>query len=188
MKKAIISEFNEHIKVASHLESITREVELSAQICIDCLKNGGKILLFGNGGSAADAQHFAAELVGRYKNDRRGLPAIALTTDSSILTSVGNDFGFSQIFDRQIQALANAEDVLIAISTSGRSNNVISGIKLGSKLNCKTIGLCGKNKGEMDKICDVTLAVPSKNTPRIQELHIIICHTICHLIDQEFNL
>ena len=187
MKDIIENEFNEHIKVANSIHCMTDAVAISAQLCIDCLKNGGKILLFGNGGSAADAQHIAAELVGRYQTSRKGLPAIALTTDSSVLTSIGNDFGYEHIFDRQVEALANKGDVAIGISTSGKSINVINALKVASKLNCNTIGLSGHDGGEMNKICNINLSVPSEDTPRIQEIHILIGHIICHLIDQEFT-
>ena len=170
------------------LDSITDSVFNSAQLCIDCLKNGGKILILGNGGSAADAQHIAAELVGRYKTDRKGLPAIALTTDSSALTSISNDFGYTHVFDRQVEALANKGDVIIGISTSGKSSNVNNALKLASKLKCITIGFSGQDGGEMNKLCDVNLVIPSEDTPRIQEMHIVIGHTICHLIDQEFKV
>ena len=187
MKDIIESEFNEYIKVANSIHCMTDAVAISAQLCIDCLKNGGKILLFGNGGSAADAQHIAAELVGRYKTSRKGLPAIALTTDSSALTSIGNDFGYEHIFDRQVEALANRGDVAIGISTSGKSINVINALKVASKLNCNTIGFSGHDGGEMNEICNINLPIPSEDTPRIQEIHILIGHIICHLIDQEFT-
>ena len=187
MKDIIKSEFNEHIKTSNLIHNLTHAVATSAQICIDCLNNDGKILIFGNGGSAADAQHIAAELVGRYKVDRKGLPAIALTTDSSALTSIANDFGFKNVFDRQVEAYANKGDVAIGISTSGRSENVINALKIASKLKCKTIGLSGQDDGILGEICDTNLAVPSKDTPRIQEMHILIGHTICHLIDSNFS-
>jgi D-sedoheptulose 7-phosphate isomerase len=188
MKDIIENELNAHIKTVNSLHSLNDAIASSALSCIDCLKNGGKILLFGNGGSAADAQHIAAELVGRYKTNRKGLPAIALTTDSSSLTSIGNDFGYKYIFNRQVEALAKKGDVVIGISTSGKSDNVISALKLASKLNCTTIGFSGQNGREMSKICNINLAVPSEDTPRIQEMHILIGHTICHLIDQEYKL
>ena len=187
MKDIIQNEFNEHIKTSNLIHNLTDAVATSAQICIDCLNNGGKILIFGNGGSAADAQHIAAELVGRYKVDRKGLPAIALTTDSSALTSIANDFGFKNVFDRQVEAYANKGDVAIGISTSGRSENVINALKLASKLKCKTIGLSGQDDEILGQICDINLAVSSKDTPRIQEMHILIGHTICHLIDSNFS-
>ena len=187
MKEIIQNEFNDHIKTSNLLHNLTGAVSTSAQLCIDCLKNNGKILIFGNGGSAADAQHIAAELVGRYKIDRQGLPAIALTTDSSALTSIANDFAFSHVFDRQVEAFANKGDVAIGISTSGRSENVINALKIATKLGCKTIGLSGQEVGMLNEIGDVTIAAPSKNTPRIQEMHIVIGHTICHIIDQQFR-
>ena len=188
MKDIIKNEINEHIRVANSLHSLTEAVIKSSQLCIDSLKNGGKILLFGNGGSAADAQHIAAELVGTYKVERKGLPAIALTTDTSAITSIGNDFGYNHVFSRQVEALANKGDVAIGISTSGKSDNVINALKLASKLNCITIGFSGQDGGEMNQICNINLVVPSEDTPRIQEMHIFIGHTICHLIDQKFKV
>ena len=187
MKDLIEKEFNEHIKVANLLNNLTDVVASSARVCINCLRNGGKILIFGNGGSAADAQHIAAELVGRYKTERKGLSAIALTTDTSALTAIGNDFGYKHLFDRQVEALANKGDVVIGISTSGNSENVVNALILASKLNCVTIGFTGKNGGKMNDICNLNIVAPSEDTPRIQEIHIIIGHTICHLIDQEFK-
>jgi D-sedoheptulose 7-phosphate isomerase len=188
MKKIIENEFNEHIKAVSALHNLTDVVASSAQLCINCLNQGGKILIFGNGGSAADAQHIAAELIGRYKTDRKGLFAIALTTNTSNLTAIGNDFGYSEIFTRQIEALANKGDVAIGISTSGKSVNVISALKMASQLECITIGFSGKDGGEMNEICNINIVAPSEDTPRIQEIHIIVGHTICHLIDQEFTI
>ena len=186
MKDIIENEFNEHIKVANSIHCLTNAVAISAQLCIDCLKNGGKIIIFGNGGSAADAQHIAAELVGRYKVKRKSLPAIALTTDTSTLTAISNDYGFIHVFERQVEALANKGDVAIGISTSGKSINVINALKVASKLYCTTIWFSGQDGGEMKKICNINLSVPSEDTPRIKEMHIVIGHTICLLIDQEF--
>lgn len=186
MREIIKKEFNEHLKTAQLLHNLTDDLVFATNLCIDCLKNGGKILIFGNGGSAADAQHIAAELVGRFKTNRKGLSAIALTTDSSALTSIGNDFGYDHIFDRQIEALANKGDIAIGISTSGTSPNVINALKVASKLSCTTIGFSGNNGGEMNKLCNVNLIAPANDTPRIQEMHIILGHTICYLIDQEF--
>jgi D-sedoheptulose 7-phosphate isomerase len=188
MKSIINFEFNEHLKTAqATLEYISGPLEIAANLCIDCLQGGRKILIFGNGGSAADAQHIASELVGRYKVERKGLPAIALTTDTSALTAIGNDYGYSQVFDRQVEALANEDDVAIGISTGGSSGNVISALKLAKELGCKTIGFSGRDGGEMNTLCDINLVVPAEDTPRIQEMHIVIGHTICHLIDQEFK-
>jgi D-sedoheptulose 7-phosphate isomerase len=188
MRDIIKREINDHIRVANLIHHLTDEIIKSTQLCIDCLKSGGKILIFGNGGSAADAQHIAAELIGRYKVERKGLPVIAITTDTSAITSIGNDFGYDHVFDRQVEALANKGDIAIGISTSGESNNVNSALKLASKLDCITIGFSGQDGGEMNKICNINLEVPSEDTPRIQEMHIFIGHIICHSIDQEFQL
>jgi len=188
MQSIIEFEFSEHLKTAqATLEYIAGPLEIAANLCIDCLQNGGKILIFGNGGSAADAQHIAAEMVGRYKVERKGLPAIALTTDTSALTSIGNDYGYNHVFDRQVEALANKGDVVIGISTGGSSSNVISALKLAKDIGCKTIGFSGRDGGEMNALCDVNLVIPAEDTPRIQEMHIVIGHTICHLIDQAFK-
>ena len=188
MQSIIKFEFEEHLKTSqATFESIGHSVEVAAKLCIDCLKNGNKILLFGNGGSAADAQHIAAELVGRYKTERKGLAAIALTTDTSALTAIGNDYGYDCVFDRQVEALANTGDVAIGISTGGRSANVASALKLAKDLDCKTIGFSGRGGGEMNELCDINIVVPAQDTARIQEMHIVIGHTICHLIDLAFS-
>ena len=188
MQSIIKFEFEEHLKTSqATFESIGHSVEVAAKLCLECLKNGNKILLFGNGGSAADAQHIAAELVGRYKTERKSLAAIALTTDSSALTSIGNDFGYDHVFDRQVEALANTGDVAIGISTGGSSANVASALKLANDLNCKTIGFSGRGGGEMNELCDINIVVPAQDTARIQEMHIVIGHTICHLIDLAFS-
>jgi len=188
MQSIIKFEFEEHLKTSqATFESTGHSVELAAKLCIDCLKNGNKILLFGNGGSAADAQHIAAELVGRYKTERKGLAAIALTTDTSALTAISNDYGYDCVFDRQVEALANTGDVAIGISTGGSSANVASALKLAKDLDCKTIGFSGRGGGEMNELCDINIVVPSQDTARIQEMHIVIGHTICHLIDLAFS-
>ena len=188
MQSTIEFEFSEHLKTSqATLEYIAKPLEIAAKLCIDSLQGGGKILIFGNGGSAADAQHIAAEMVGRYKIERKGLAAIALTTDTSALTSIGNDYGYNHVFDRQVEALANQGDVAIGISTGGSSNNVISALRLAKDMGCKTVGFSGRDGGEMNALCDVNLVVPAEDTPRIQEMHIVIGHTICHLIDQAFK-
>ena len=188
MQSIIKFEFEEHLKTSqATFESIGHSVEVAAKLCLDCLKNGNKILLFGNGGSAADAQHIAAELVGRYKTERKGLAAIALTTDTSALTAIGNDYGYDRVFDRQVGALANTGDVAIGISTGGSSANVASALKLAKDLDCKTIGFSGRGGGEMNELCDINIVVPAQDTARIQEMHIVIGHTICHLIDLAFS-
>jgi D-sedoheptulose 7-phosphate isomerase len=188
MNSIIQEEFQNHIITSQKsLENLSNEIEIAAKICIETLKKNGKIILFGNGGSAADAQHIAAELVGRYMTERKGLAAIALTTDSSILTSIGNDYGYEEIFSRQIEALAKTDDVIIGISTGGTSKNVINAMKLASDAGCNIIGFSGKDGGIMNDICDVNIVVPSDQTPRIQEMHILIGHTLCHLIDYELT-
>jgi D-sedoheptulose 7-phosphate isomerase len=188
MQSIIKFEFEEHLKTSqATFESIGHSVEVAAKLCLDCLKNGNKIILFGNGGSAADAQHIAAELVGRYKTERKGLAAIALTTDTSALTAIGNDYGYDCVFDRQVEALANTGDVAIGISTGGSSANVASALKLAKDLDCKTIGFSGRGGGEMNELCDINIVVPAQDTARIQEMHIVIGHTICHLIDLAFS-
>ena len=159
----------------------------AALLIMGCLRNGGKVLFFGNGGSAADAQHLAAELVGRFVRERAGLPAIALTTDSSILTAVGNDYGFEQVFARQIQALGRPGDVAVAISTSGNSANVLEGVKEARKRNLKTIGLTGTGGGALAQQADVAITIPSTSTARIQECHIAIGHLFCELVDADFS-
>jgi len=187
MQSIIEFEFNEHLKTSqATLEYIANPLEEAANLCINCLQNGGKILIFGNGGSAADAQHIAAELVGRYKKERKGLSAIALTTDTSALTCIGNDYGYDRVFDRQVEALADKDDVVIGISTGGSSSNVINGLQVAKDLGCKLIGFSGRDGGEMNTLCDVNLVVPAEDTPRIQEMHIVIGHTICQLIDNHF--
>ena len=186
MQSIIKHEFSEHIKASQNrLDSIANQIETASKICINSLKNGGKILIMGNGGSAADAQHIAAELVGRYKTERKGLPAIALTTDTSAITSIANDYGFLHVFVRQVEALAHKDDVVIGISTGGTSPNVVNALTSANKLDCKTIGLSGKDGGDFNALCDINLVVNSNDTPRIQEMHILIGHTICHLIEQE---
>jgi len=188
MQSNIKHEFSEHLKVSKKtMESIGKPIEIAAKLCIDSLKNGNKILIFGNGGSAADAQHIAAEIVGRYKTERKGLSAIALTTDTSILTSISNDYGYSYMFKRQVEALANDGDVLIGISTGGTSANVVSALKIAKKLGCQSIGFSGRDGGEFNSVCDVNLKAIAEDTPRIQEMHILFGHTLCHLIELKFS-
>ena len=188
MHSRIQKEFNDHIATSKvTLEKISEALENAALMCIGCLNEGGKIILFGNGGSAADAQHIAAELVGRYKNERKALSAISLSTDTSILTSIGNDYGYDAVFERQVETLAKKNDVIIGISTGGTSVNVIKGINAAQKIGCKTIGFSGRDGGEFNQICSLNLIVPADETARIQEMHILIGHVICHLIDLEFT-
>jgi len=159
-------------------------VEHIAQRCIAALRQGGKILFAGNGGSAADSQHLAAELVGRLSYDRPGIAAIALTTDTSALTAVGNDYSFEQIFSRQVEAIARKGDVLIGISTSGKSRNILNALKTARDKGMLTVGFTGAAAPLMVECCDFVLQVPSRETPKIQESHIMLGHIICGLIEE----
>ena len=156
-----------------------------AVLMIDCLKKDGKVIVFGNGGSASDSQHIAAELVGRFKKDRSALAGIALTTNTAIITSLANDYGYDVVFSRQVEALGKKNDVVLGISTSGKAKNVALGIKQAKKMGIKTVALSGGDGGEIVKLADVSLVVPSKVTARIQEAHITIAHIICEMIEQE---
>jgi len=159
-------------------------IEAAGQVCIKCMKGGGKILLAGNGGSAADAQHIAAELVSRFAFDRPGLPAIALTTDTSILTAIGNDYGYEHLFARQIQANGNNGDVFTGYSTSGKSANILHAFEEARTRGLVCIGLTGNHGGPMRELCDVLLEVPSGDTPKIQEGHLVLGHLLCGLIEE----
>jgi D-sedoheptulose 7-phosphate isomerase len=155
-----------------------------AETIASCLQSGRKVLFFGNGGSAADAQHLAAELVGRFAGDRAALPGIALTTDSSILTALGNDYGYDKVFSRQVQALGNTGDTAIAISTSGNSPSVIEAIAMARSKGLFTVGFSGETGGKMRGCVEVLFRVPSRNTPRIQETHLLLGHILCELVDR----
>lgn len=187
MQKLIGSKIAEHIalanvvatgKIPEQIESIAKEIKFA-------LAKGNKILFCGNGGSAADSQHLAAEFVGRFQKERKGLPAIALTVDTSILTAVGNDYGFEKVFERQVEALGNKGDVLIGFSTSGNSKNVLRAIALAKQKGMFTVGFTAEGGGEMAKKCDINVAVPTKVTARAQEMHILLGHILCELVDGE---
>jgi D-sedoheptulose 7-phosphate isomerase len=175
-----------HIETAKKMEELLPLVVSAAELCLASLKDGGKIFICGNGGSAADSQHIAAELSGRFKKERKALAGIALTTDTSALTAIGNDYGFEYVFSRQVEALAKEEDTLIAISTSGNSKNVINAIEAAKQIGCKIITLTGKDGGKMKDLGDVNIVIPSSDTPRIQEMHIMVGHMICAFIDEYF--
>jgi len=177
---------NEHRDMVDTLIDLEPMINQAAVSIVESIMHGHKILIFGNGGSAADAQHFAAELTGRYKRERRGLPAIALTTDTSAITAIGNDYGFNKVFSRQVEALAQKGDVLVGISTSGQSENVLRALELGSTLGCKTISLTGKDGGNIKDVSDISINVAMNNTPRVQEGHITIIHTICEWVEEAF--
>lgn len=185
-KNFIQEEFHKHIEASTKaLPSMLDSIQKSAQLLVECLNDGHKILICGNGGSAADSQHFAAELTGRYKRERKGLPAIALSVDTSALTAIGNDYGYEFTFSRQVEALANKGDIIFGISTSGNSANVLNALKVGKSLGCKNIGLSGRDGGAMNELCDINLIVPSNDTPRIQEIHILVIHTLCDIIENQ---
>jgi len=183
----IKSELNLHNEVFSKMETLSSSIESIAKLALDSIKSNGKIIIFGNGGSAADAQHIAAELVGRYKVSRKGLSAIALTTDTSALTAISNDFGYENVFKRQLEALLNKNDLVIGISTSGNSHNVLNALEYAKSIHAKVVGFSGAQGGKMNDICDINLIIPSDDTPRIQEMHIFVGHTLCHLIDIHFS-
>ncbi len=183
---SMLSYFRAHREAMEAVErNLAPKISLAAGVLAQAFRSGRKVLVMGNGGSAADAQHLAAEMVGRFRMERRALPAIALTTDSSILTAVGNDYGFEAVFRRQIEALAVEGDVVIGISTSGESANVISALGLAQEMGCRTIGLLGRNGGKIGGMVDIDLTVPVQDTPRIQEGHIFMIHVLCDLVERD---
>ena len=184
MKDIIIQIFQESadLKLSFIRENADKLVKV-VEVVADAITHGNKIILFGNGGSAADSQHIAAEFVNRFLIERRPLPALALTTDTSIMTSIGNDRDFSDIFSRQIMALGKRDDVAIGLTTSGNSDNVIRAFQVGKEMGIKTVGITGKDGGEVINMVDFSLNVSSDSTPRIQEVHITIGHIICEMVD-----
>ena len=166
-------------------EALLQKLEEVSKKCVELYKVGKKTILAGNGGSAADAQHIAAEMVGRYGFDRPSLPSLALTTDTSALTAIGNDYGYDQVFSRQLDGMGQDGDLFIGISTSGNSKNLINAFEVAKKKNILSVALVGKDGGEMAKLADIALVVPSDSTPRIQESHILIGHIICDIIEKE---
>lgn len=188
MKGRIREIFIESVKVKeATLKANLDPIEQAVNDITAAFKKNGKVLFFGNGGSAADSQHIAAEFIGRFQKERRSLPAIALTTDTSILTALGNDYGFDIVFARQVEGLGQKGDIAFGISTSGRSKNVIAGLKAARKSGLKTISLTGCGGGEVAALSDIKLVVPSDVTARIQESHICIAHTICELVEKNFT-
>lgn len=184
MQVHILNEIQSHLQTTQKMSSLVDSIQEAANLAITTLQNGGKILICGNGGSAADSQHIAAELTGRYKRERKGLSAIALTTDTSALTAIGNDYGYDFVFSRQFEALAKKGDLLWGISTSGNSTNVLNAMRCAKEMECKILGFSGKDGGEMKKWCDLLLLSPSDDTPRIQEMHLLMAHIICDLIEK----
>ncbi len=184
MQEKIASLIKDSIRVKETIANTQgANIEAAAKAIIASLKNGGKVLIFGNGGSAADSQHFAAELVGRFLKERKALGAIALSVNTSTLTAIANDYGYETSFARQVEALGKKGDIAFGISTSGNSKNVIAAVKKARELGLKTIGLLGCDGGDIAKICDIPIVVGSKDTPRVQESHITIIHILCELID-----
>ena len=183
----IIKEIQLSADIISKSSNLTPKIEKSINLIIEAIKNGNKVILFGNGGSAADAQHIAAELMGKFQLKRRSYPAIALTDNSSTVTAVGNDFSFDDIFSRQCEGIVNNNDVVIGISTSGNSKNVIKGIKVAKKMNANTIGLLGSKGGKLKQIVDVPIIVSSTSTPKIQEVHRVISHIICKIVEERLE-
>lgn len=185
MKNKIRNHLEAHQATIARVQSdLLPHIEKCVSLLVESLSKGGKVLTMGNGGSAADAQHIAAEFVGRFLLERKALPAIALTTDTSILTAVGNDYGYEEIFKRQVEALAAPGDVVIGISTSGNSANVEKAMHSAREKGCRTIGLLGRNGGRLSGLCDVAVTVPSQHTPHIQEAHLVIIHILCDLVEQ----
>ncbi len=188
MKNHIYDQLNESISVQNKIledQSLIDEIEKASFKCVEILKKGNKILLAGNGGSAADSQHIAGELVSRFAFDRPGLSAVALTTDTSIITAVGNDYGYESLFSRQIQALGNEGDIFLAYSTSGESPNILKALEEAKNNKIVSIGMTGSRKGSMNKLCDFLIEIPSIDTPKIQEGHLVVGHIICGIIEKE---
>ena len=188
MRSLIEDSLNESASVKERLKAQADIIEKISREAVETFRRGGKIVLFGNGGSAADAQHIACELVGKFKLDREPLPAIALTTNTSILTAIANDISFEDVFLRQVQGLVTDKDLVIGISTSGESVNVIKAVLEAKNKGAKTIGLTGGDGGKLARVADISIIVPSKSTPRIQEAHITVGHIICELIEKEWRV
>ncbi len=176
--------FDNSIQTIIDSKKLKSEVVDAVNLILDSLKNNGKIISFGNGGSAADAQHFVAEFVGRFQKERESIPAISFTTDTSIITAIGNDYGFEKIFERQAEGLISKNDVVIAISTSGKSKNVLKGIQMAKKKGAKIISLTGSIPVKLSKNSDISIMIPSKSTARIQEVHRLVLHYICELVEE----
>jgi len=180
----LVSALEDHARVVAAIQrTLLPEIQDAARRLVACFRAGGKLLAMGNGGSAADAQHLVAELVGRYRRERRPIPAIALTVDPSITTAVSNDYGFDEVFARQVRAHARAGDVVLGISTSGNSENVVRGLRAARELGATTLALTGATGGRLRELADCALLVPSTETPRIQEGHVTIIHLLCDLVD-----
>lgn len=183
MRELIAARIREDIRVKEQLQQDAEVLEKMAAVVVDCIRGGGKVIFFGNGGSAADAQHLAAELSGRFYLDRPALPALSLSTNSSTLTAIGNDYGFDHIFARQLPGVGARGDVAVAISTSGNSPNVIEAVRLAKRIGMITLGWTGRSGGALAELADLTLRVDSTESPRIQEAHILAGHIICEIVE-----
>ncbi len=181
--KKTLTEISENFNTLS--EQFVPQIEEASKLLITSLQNGGKIMFCGNGGSASDAQHLSVELVGRYRKNRKPIASVALTTDTSVITAVSNDFSFNDIFSRQVESIGNEGDILYAISTSSKSKNVINALKIAKKLNIKTLGITGDNDIGFRELCDVIISVPASRPDRIQEMHIAIGQILCEMIEIE---
>ena len=188
MKELIKNHILEHKSVLESVMQLDESIEKVADLLIQCLENSGTIFWCGNGGSASDSQHLAGELVGRFSGDRVPLKSIALTADSAVITCIVNDYGYEHIFSRQVEALGNEGDVLVGISTSGNSENVIHAFEIAKQKEIITIGLLGKGGGKSSALVNQSIIVPSKSTARVQEMHILIGHILCDLIEEGLNL
>lgn len=187
IKHMVIEELKDHQQLISKvIEQLIGDIEQACEMIISAIQSGNKVLTAGNGGSAADAQHIAAELSGRFVKHRKALPGIALTTDTSALTAIANDYGYDHVFSRQVEALAQPGDLFIGISTSGNSQGILNAFETATKFGCKTLGLSGRDGGKMNGICDLNIIVPSDVTARIQEMHILIGHILCKAVDELF--
>jgi D-sedoheptulose 7-phosphate isomerase len=183
----IIQELKDHQNtIQKVIDTLVPDIEKACDLMTTVIKNGNKVLIAGNGGSAADAQHIAAELSGRFVKHRKALPGIALTTDTSALTAIANDYGYEHVFARQVEALARPGDLFIGISTSGNSEVVLKAFSTARELGCKTLGLSGRDGGKMTSLCDLNIIVPANVTARIQEMHILIGHILCQAVDDLF--
>ncbi len=188
MNPSLSRSLDEHRALFDRISQLGPIIEQSAELVVAALRSGHKLLLCGNGGSAADCQHIAAELTGRFRSDRRALAAIALSTDTSALTSIANDYGFEAVFSRQLEGLGSAGDCLLAISTSGNSPNVIRAAEAARAAGIHTIGLLGRDGGKLRALCDIAVVVPSETTARIQEAHIFIGHALCEMVEEALGL
>ncbi len=189
MREDIVKRIKENIGVKKSILNdahLIDTIERATTVVVNAIKNGNKVIFCGNGGSAADSQHLAAELIGKFYFNRRSLPAVSLTVNTSIVTAIGNDFGFDKVFARQLEGIGKAGDVLIGLSTSGNSENVVEAFRLAKEIGIITIAFTGESGGILRGLADILINVPSNDTPRIQEAHIMVGHIICELVEKEF--